>query len=102
LFANPNAVFSEFRPLILGYDNNASGGGPIRGFPTFNLDATLSKEIRATEKVGATLSIQIYNTLNHFQPSTPTLNIDSPQTWGVVTAQANTPRTMEFGLRLHF
>ena len=57
LFANPNAVFSEFRPLILGYDNNASGAGPIRGFPTFNLDATVSKEIRATEKVGATLSI---------------------------------------------
>jgi hypothetical protein len=102
LFANPNAVFSQFRPLILGYDNNASGAGPIRGFPTWNLDATLSKEIRATERVGATLSVQVYNALNHFQPSTPSLNIDSPQTWGVVTAQANTPRTMEFGLRVHF
>jgi hypothetical protein len=35
------------------------------------------------------------------------MNIDSPQTWGVVTAQATTAngaqsRSMEFGLRLRF
>jgi hypothetical protein len=40
--------------------------------------------------------------LNHFQPSNPTLNLDSPATFGVVTGQANSPRQMEFGLRLHF
>ena len=40
--------------------------------------------------------------LNHFQPANPTLNIDSPGTFGVITDQANTPRQMEFGLRLFF
>jgi hypothetical protein len=74
----------------------------LRGLPTWNLDATLSKDIRVREGIGATLIFQFTNVLNHFQPSNPSLNIDSPQTWGVISGQANTPRQMEFGLRVHF
>jgi hypothetical protein len=102
MFSDPNAIYSEFRRLILGLDTSGGGAGVVRGFPTWNLDATASKEIRATERIGATLIFQFTNVLNHFQPSNPTLNIDSPQTWGVVTGQANTPRQMEVGLRIHF
>jgi len=40
--------------------------------------------------------------MNHFQPSNPTLNLDSPGSFGVITGQANNPRQMEFGLRVHF
>jgi hypothetical protein len=99
MFGNPGATFSDFRRLILGEDTTGGGAGVLRGFPTWNLDATLSRDIRIREKVGATLLFQFTNVLNHFQPATPSLNIDSPQTWGVITGQANTPRQMEFGLR---
>jgi hypothetical protein len=119
IFADPNATYALFRRPILGYDTSGGGAGVLRGLPSWSLDATISKEIRATERVGATLIIQITNVLNHFQPANPTLNIDSPQTWGVITNQATTgnlsgiggtadgvpainPRQMEFGLRLHF
>jgi len=102
LFASPGATYSDFRRLILGEDTTGGGAGVLRGFPTWNLDATLSKDIQVREKIGATLVFQFTNVLNHFQPSTPSLNIDSPQTWGVVTGQANSPRAMEFGLRVHF
>jgi hypothetical protein len=107
LFANPAAVCGEFRRLILGYDSNAGGAGIIRGFPTWNLDANLSKDIRFTEQVGATLTFQFSNLLNHFQPANPGLNIDSPGSWGVVTNQAVSTngvqsRQMEFGLRIRF
>jgi hypothetical protein len=102
MFANPGAVYSGFRRLILGQDTSGGGAGVLRGFPTWNLDATLSKDVRVREGIGATLIFQFTNVLNHFQPSTPSLNIDSPQTWGVVTGQANSPRQMEFGLRVHF
>ena len=54
------------------------------------------------EHMGATLSFQFVNVLNHFQPANPTLNIDAPATFGVVTTQANNPRQMEFGLRIFF
>ncbi|MGA2271537.1 MAG: carboxypeptidase-like regulatory domain-containing protein [Bryobacteraceae bacterium] len=102
MFTDPVAVAAEFRRLTLGIDHNAGGWGILRGFPTWNLDTTLSKEIRATERVGATLMFQFTNILNHFQPSNPTVSIDSPASFGVVTGAANTPRRMQFGLRLRF
>jgi hypothetical protein len=102
MFADPNAVFAEFRRLLLGVDHNAGGWGIIRGFNTWNLDATASKEIRAAERVGATLMFQFTNILNHFQPSNPTVSIDNPNSFGVITGQANTPRRMQFGLRVRF
>jgi hypothetical protein len=102
MFSNPNAIYSEFRRLILGVDTNAGGAGVLRGLPTWNLDATFAKDVRVNERIGATLSFQFTNVLNHFQASNPSLNIDSPQTWGVISGQANTPRQLEFGLRVHF
>jgi len=50
---------------------------------------------------------QFSNLLNHFQPANPTMNIDSPAAWGVVTNQATSAnglqaRQMEFGLRIRF
>ena len=102
LFADPAAVFAQFRPLILGLDTSAGGAGPLRGLSTWNVDTTASKDFHIAEKVGATLILQANNVFNHFQPGNPSLNIDSPQTWGVISSQANTPREMQFGLRVHF
>ena len=102
MFANPSAVYSGFRRLILGVDTNSGGAGVLRGFGTFNLDLAVTKDIRIREGIGATLSFQFLNVLNHFQPANPSLNIDSPGSFGVVTGQANTPRQMEFGLRIFF
>jgi hypothetical protein len=62
----------------------------------------VSKEIRFAEGKGATLSFQFVNVLNHFQPANPGLNIDNPAGFGVITGQANSPRQLEFGLRIFF
>jgi hypothetical protein len=103
LFADPSAVYSGFRRWIFGIDGQSGGaGGPLRGFATWNLDLAVTKDIRFREKIGATLSFQFVNVLNHFQPANPTLNLDSPATFGVITGQANVPRQMEFGLRVFF
>ncbi len=63
---------------------------------------SINKDIHIREGMGATLSFQFVNVLNHFQPANPSLNIDSPASFGVVTGQSNTPRQMEFGLRIFF
>ena len=107
LFSDPNAVCNEFRRPVLGIDTSQSGAGVLRTLPTWNLDATISKDIRATEHIGATLIFQFTNLLNHFQAATPALNIDSPTSWGAITGQYTYPngavaRAMEFGLRIHF
>jgi len=102
MFADPSAVYSNFRRLILGVDSLAGGAGPLRGFPTWNLDMAVMKDVRFREGIGATLSFQFVNVLNHFQPATPGLSIDNPAGFGVVTSQANAPRQIEFGLRIFF
>jgi len=113
IFSNPAAVFAEFRRPVLGFDTGSGGAGVIRGFGFWNLDATISKDFRATEHIGATLIIQFTNVLNHFEPQDPAstssnnLNLNNPSTFGVVTNQFTTPngaqsRAVEFGLRIRF
>jgi len=107
LFADPATVYNQFRRPVLGIDTSGGGNFAIRGFPYWNLDATISKDFRVKERIGATLTFQFVNLLNHFVPADPTTNIDSPNTWGVVTDQYTAPngamaRQMEFGLRLRF
>jgi hypothetical protein len=106
-FANPIAVFNEFRQPVLGYDTNSGGDGPIRGFGYWNLDLTLSKNVRIAERINGTIIIQMVNALNHFVPADPTVSLASPTSFGVVTSQYTSPngttaRWMEFGLRLAF
>ena len=104
MFADPSAVYNELRPCVLGMDTNCGGYGNLRGLPTWNLDANLAKDIGVWKegKVGATLSFQFTNIVNHMQPGNGTLTWSTPSTFGRITTQANTPRQMEFGLRLHF
>ncbi|MBO0798690.1 MAG: carboxypeptidase regulatory-like domain-containing protein, partial [Blastocatellia bacterium] len=102
MFSDPAAVISDFRKCVLGIDTSCGGYYMMRGLPRWNLDATLSKEFTFSERVGATFSFQFTNVLNHFQPSDPSLSLTSPTQFGRITSQANTPRQLEFGLRLHF
>ncbi|MBV8897032.1 MAG: carboxypeptidase regulatory-like domain-containing protein [Acidobacteriaceae bacterium] len=104
MFTNPSVVLSQFRPLVLGYDTSQNGTGILRGFPAWSVDLAVNKDFQVTERLGATFIAQFSNVLNHFQPANPTLNINNPSTFGVVTAQSTTitPRQIEFGLRIHF
>ncbi len=106
MFKNPAETFGEFRSCILGFDTNCGSSGLIRGLPTWNLDATVSKDIGIWKegRVGATMIFQFTNVLNHVQLSDPTLDISNPQDWGVLGNQVTSPgpRRMSFGLRIHF
>jgi len=102
MFSDPSAVYSNFRRWIFGIDGKSGGSGNLRGFPTWNLDMSIMKDIRFREGMGATLHFQFVNVLNHFQPANPSLNIDSPTNFGVITSQANAPRQIELGLRIFF
>ncbi len=105
LFANPSTVYNEFRRCVLGIDTSCGGYGNLRGLPTWNLDAAITKDVAVWRegRAGATFSFTFTNILNHFQPSNPSsLSLTSPTTFGRITGQSNTPRNLEFGLRIHF
>jgi hypothetical protein len=110
VFKNPDQVYNQFRPCILGYDTSCGGGGNIRGLPTWNVDATVTKDIGIWKegRIGAQLIFQFYNVLNHVHLQDPYLDISDPQDFGVLGTnnpnggQANAPRSMSFGLRIHW
>jgi hypothetical protein len=104
-YTNPAAVYAEFRPCILGYDTSCGGYYNLRGLPWWNVDAGALKDIGIWKegRVGAQLSFQFSNVLNHVVfTGANSLNLSSPTQFGRITSQANIPRNMEFGLRIHF
>ena len=108
MFDDPKALYNNFRRCILGYDTNCGGINNLRGMNNWNLDATVAKEVKFTERVGMTLTMQFTNVLNHFQPSDPTavsandLSLSSPSTFGRIRASLYNPRQVEIGARIHF
>jgi hypothetical protein len=103
-FTNPGAIYGEFRPCVLGYDTSCEGGaGGLRGLPTWNVDAQVTKDLGLyKERVGAQFFFIVTNVMNHFQPSTSIGSLTSPTSIGQITGQSNAPRSMEFGVRIHF
>ena len=100
MFANPQAVYDQFRPMVLGVDGRF--GNFLRGFPRWNMDMAVKKSILVREGIGATLSFEFLNLFNHFAPGDPSLNYFAPTSFGVVNGQATEPRRVNLGLRLFF
>ena len=109
MFSDPAAVFNMFRRCVLGIDTSCGGGvGNLRGLPRWNVDATLAKEFKITERVGLQFTMQVTNVLNHFQPNDPrdnsanNLRLNQPTNFGKITDAVYDPRQVEWGMRIHF
>lgn len=102
MFKNPVAVWNQVRAPILGIDTKNPGFGPIMGQPYWNLDSQLKKDIRVAESATVELSFITTNMLNHRIFYDPSMSLQSPGAWGVLNAQGNAPRAMEFGGRIDF
>ena len=99
--ARPTAALAQFRRIVLGVDTRGNAFGVVRDFPRWNLDSTVTKQIRINERVNASFTALLTNVLNHMQPDTPSSNIDTPAQFGRVTAALES-RQMEFGLRINW
>lgn len=102
LFANPTAVYNDYRPMYAGLDTSTYDNGPYYGQSRWNLDFTLAKDTKFTEAAGATFYAQFLNGFNHMEYNDPSINLLSPGSFGTLTSQYNAPRTIELGLRLYF
>ena len=107
-FADPTAAYNNLRPVILGLDGRANDLGPLYGQHRWNLDFSIAKTTRITERVGATFYAQFFNALNHMQFSDPGqygsggMNLQDPTNFGVLNSQFGDPRHIELGLRVSF
>ena len=108
MFADPSAVFNMFRRCILGIDTSCGGTGNLRGLNRWNVDATLAKEIKFSERIGLQFTMQFTNVFNHFQPGDPrdgsanNLRLNQPTNFGKITTAVYDPRQVEWGMRIHF
>lgn len=113
MFQNPDASYSCFRNPILGIDgSNGGGAGILRGMPFWNLDFSVKKSVRVTERVNAEFTTIFSNLFNHNQLSDPYLIVGDAADWGALggyssiynglPGQVNNPRAIEFALRFNF
>jgi hypothetical protein len=96
LFVNLEEVYRSFRRINLASDTRQG-----RGLPFWNLDLSLGKETKFTERVKLTLAFDFFNVLNRVNFNTPGLSLLSPTTFGVITG-AGAPRRIQVGGRVEF
>jgi hypothetical protein len=101
LFANPAAVYNSFRPILVSQDTT-SYGGQIRGQSRWNLDLSVIRKIKFTERVSTTFTAQFFNMFNHVMFADPGVSLQAPNAFGVITTQFNSPRMIQLGLHVDF
>jgi len=102
LFGDPNAVFASFRPTMVSLDTTSNGGGQLRGLDRWNLDLTVAKRVKLGERVSANVNAQFFNLFNEVLFNDPTVSLQRPQTFGVISTQMNSPRIIQLGLQVNF
>jgi hypothetical protein len=92
-------IFSNPGPGTLGELQRRMFSGPW----TFNIDMSLSKNVRITEHENLVLRMEAFNAPNHptFWVGDQNINSTSPA-FGTITSTFYNPRVMEFGAHLNF
>jgi len=73
-----------------------------RGLPYWKFDLSLAKRTPVTDRAAFLFSADFLNAFNHVVFNDPTLSMQDPASFGVISSQANNPRAIQFGLRLEF
>ena len=109
MFQNPDAVLANFRYAT--FADKTLGFGAIRGPMRWNVDLSLAKRTRITERVSTRFDVQFVNAFNHmmfgsggdsFFSFQPGADISNPGPFGVPSNQFSVPRYIQFGLRFDF
>ncbi len=99
LYFNP-AAFSRTPQFAFG---NVSRTLPdVRNPGNVNWDALIEKRIFITERIGLDFRTELYNAPNQVIFSGPATSVTSSDFGKIRLNQANTPRQIQFGLRLSF
>jgi hypothetical protein len=97
-YLNP-AAFSQPAPFKFG--NTPRTLTNVRAPGMHNLDFSIFKSFHATSRVNVEFRAESYNLLNQVVFSAPNQVFSSPQ-FGVISSQANTPREIQFALKILF
>jgi len=108
LFANPGAIAGDFRAVNISTDGRDGTGNPLRGLGFWNLDSRLGKTTTFHERYKVEFSADFFNIFNHVNFFQPTLNLQNPATFGVISQElipadrTQGSRWIQLGLRVSF
>lgn len=108
IFSNPAAVAADFRPVDIATDGRDGTGNPLRAPGFWNLDARLGKVTTFRERFKVEFSADFFNIFNHVNFFPPSLNLQNPATFGVISQElipadrTQGSRWIELGLRVSF
>jgi hypothetical protein len=80
----------------------SSGRNAFRGPRFFNIDASLIKRFPLWEKHTITFRAEAYNAINNVNFATPGVNLQTPQSFGRISATTGSPRIVMLALRYDF
>lgn len=93
------SVFSQPGPFTFG--NLGTRLPDILSPYTNNVDFSLFKQFSITERMRLQFRAEAFNAFNRVQFGSPNTTVTSGS-FGIITSQANSPRQMQFGLKLLF
>jgi hypothetical protein len=99
LYFNP-AAFSQTPSFQFG--NAARYLTALRAPGTFNWDIMMSRQISISERLALEMRGELFNAFNNVQFAGPNTDISSASFGRIFLNQVNTPRQVQFGLRLRF
>lgn len=93
------ADFSQPAAFTLG--NGPAYYNNLRAPGLDSTDLSLFKEVQAVERLRVQFRAEMFNAFNHVQFGSPDTNV-TDASFGHITSQANSPRQVQFGLKLLF
>lgn len=94
-----SAAFSQPAPFTFGDSPRTLSA--VRAPSVHNMDLSVFKNFRATEQVNVQFRAETFNALNQVVFGNPNMTLSSGQ-FGSITSQANTPRDIQFALKVLF
>ena len=92
IFANPVATWNDVRQPILGYDTKDGGFGVARGLNYWNVDLSVKKMFKLTERFSTEFQVVFTNVFNHDQfgdPSGDYLDTSNAAALGYLTGNSD-------------
>jgi hypothetical protein len=103
---NPNAFVNPAKATTIGQTDYSVLGGPgqqARGPGFYNLDASIFKEFSLEGRAHLQFRAESFNTLNHTQFGQPgSLDFTNKTAFSQITSLRNTPRQVQFALKVLF
>jgi hypothetical protein len=94
------SVFSQ--PAAFTFGNTSRTLPDVRSPGIRNLDLSMFKNFKPMETLTLQFRAEAFNATNTVQFSAPGTSLNTPSTFGVIAGQANSPRQIQFGLKLLF